>query len=605
MGRQKLSTKILIATMISFVLVYLAVITVTPYFVYHLVRESEAKEALAFNEQVGMRIEQRFDELTRFSSVVAMDETLNREIADCMKSPSPGAEAALRLRISGMIQKDGVSSYHVLGIYIETENEDGSIFRTETVGFPENVKRYLQNTLIPSYLEAGKETAYILPFGYSDEDTQSYFGSGFTQVYGFIRPYGRDGRIAIISSYDEISLIAGALEDNYTDFLLCAGGRPIPPFSETGRINPDELEGRMAIGNSYQESSLITKDGIYAARDLGSSGWSMITWLDRAEVLRRNRNQTWMIFLTVGIFSLILGGVIFIIVTRFTRPLMEVSERMRQIAGGDFSARVEVHSEDEIGQVSRAFNAMARQLEEKIEAIVEKEKQEQSMKYSLLISQVDPHFLYNTMNMITYLAQKGRNEDIVVVNRAMIEILKDRLRIEISQVYDTVEQEISVIRQYLIIQEYRYEGMFRVRYDIDENAKGLLILKNVIQPLVENALSHGILENRDENGEPLGGCIVISVKTDEPGFIGLTVSDNGAGMPEEDLEKVMDTDTVWERGKHIGIRNVRQRLQYIYQSDVDFRIESRLGEGTTVSMRLPVVKPDENGGDSGIVTPIA
>ena len=469
MGRQKLSTKILIATMISFVLVYLAVITVTPYFVYHLVRESEAKEALAFNEQVGMRIEQRFDELTRFSSVVAMDETLNREIADCMKSPSPGAEAALRLRISGMIQKDGVSSYHVLGIYIETENEDGSIFRTETVGFPENVKRYLQNTLIPSYLEAGKETAYILPFGYSDEDTQSYFGSGFTQVYGFIRPYGKDGRIAIISSYDEISLIAGALEDNYTDFLLCAGGRPIPPVSETGRINPDELEGRMAIGSSYQESSLITKDGIYAARDLGSSGWSMITWLDRAEVLRRNRNQTWMIFLTVGIFSLILGGVIFIIVTRFTRPLMEVSERMRQIAGGDFSARVEVHSEDEIGQVSRAFNAMARQLEEKIEAIVEKEKQEQSMKYSLLISQVDPHFLYNTMNMITYLAQKGRNEDIVVVNRAMIEILKDRLRIEISQVYDTVEQEISVIRQYLIIQEYRYEGMFRVRYDIDEN----------------------------------------------------------------------------------------------------------------------------------------
>lgn len=605
MGIRKLSTKILIVTAIAFIVVYLAVITVTPYLVYNLVSGSEAKKAMAFNEQVGMRIEQRFDELARFSSVVAMDEDLREQIESYAASPSQAAEAALRLKISGMIQKDGVSSYHVLGIYIETENPSGTLFQTGTVGFSENVRKYLRNTLIPAYISSGRENEYVLPFEYSDEDTESFFGSGFTQVYGYIRPYGVNGRIVIISSYDEISLIAGAFEDNYTNYLLHCSGRPIPPYSTKGLIKPDLVLDRMESGDSYQDSFLITEEGIFAARSLGRSSWSLITWLDREEVLRRNNNQTWMIFLTVGIFGLILAAAIFIIVTRFTRPLEEVSDRMHRIAGGDFTARVDVRSQDEIGRVSSAFNAMAKQLEEKIEAIVEKEKQEQSMKYSLLISQVDPHFLYNTMNMITYLAQKGRNEDIVVVNRAMIEILRDRLRIEISQVYDTVEQEISVIRQYLIIQEYRYEGMFRVRYDIDENVQDKLILKNILQPLVENALSHGILENRDENGEPLGGCIVISVKTDDPDRICLSVADNGAGMPEEQIKKVLDESTVWERGKHIGIRNIRQRIQYIYQTDVDFRIDSREGAGTTVSMRLPMVDHDKRPGNEDVVTPIA
>ena len=123
-----------------------------------------------------------------------------------------------------------------------------------------------------------------------------------------------------------------------------------------------------------------------------------------------------------------------------------------------------VNSTDEIGEVGASFNVMAKRLQENIVEMVEQEKRERQLKYGLMISQVDPHFIYNTMNMITYLAQKNRNEDVIAVNKAMIQILRDRLRIEVDNVYDTVEQEIKVVREYLLIQKYRYTGIFKKCY---------------------------------------------------------------------------------------------------------------------------------------------
>ena len=159
--------------------------------------------------------------------------------------------------------------------------------------------------------------------------------------------------------------------------------------------------------------------------------------LQRAAILR--------IFGVVSILAVVL------ITNVFVRPLKDVSSQMEAIANGDFNARVDIRSNDEIGQVSQSFNTMAGRLETTMEEILEREKMEHQMRYGLLIAQVDPHFIYNTMNTITYLAQKGRNEDVIIVNRAMIDILRDRLRIDINDVYDTVIQEIHVVEQYLTI----------------------------------------------------------------------------------------------------------------------------------------------------------
>ena len=595
--KRPLTVKLLLAQVLTFIVVYGAVLSITPNLVYHLTNKGEVQTAMSFGEQVAMRIEQRFSELERFSSVVAQDDGLNEYLAAAMASGDYADQARLHLYLSNIIQSDGVSTYRVLGMYLEIDGDKP--FYTNTVGLSDNLKTYVQDDILPEYESRGGTEMFIDPFTFSTGSTQALFGNTFAQGYGYVRPYcknGITGKLVIISSYDEIVYIVNDMEDYCRDYLLLTGDyEVVPPSVADSHIDYEEVLEQVEYGDSYQEGYLIRDDGIYSMRQIGTDGWILLSYLNREEVLAKNRTQSYMILLSVGIFGVAVMAILAVIVNKFIRPLREVSKQMGVIASGDFDARVTIRSRDEIGKVGESFNIMAARLEETIAEILQKEKLEQTMRYSLLISQVDPHFIYNTMNTITYLAQKGKNEDVIAVNRAMIEILRDRLRIEISEVYDTVEQEVNVVKQYLIIQKYRYDEMFKAKYDIDPAITQCLIAKNLLQPLVENALSHGILENKDENGELLGGCITISIQK-EGEFLRVEVADNGAGMSAEQLHEVMTADTNWERGSHIGIRNIRERLRYIYKTEKCLSISSTVGKGTKVALLLPInVEEGKNG----------
>ena len=194
-----------------------------------------------------------------------------------------------------------------------------------------------------------------------------------------------------------------------------------------------------------------------------------------------------------------------------------------------------------------------------------------------------------------YLAQKNRNEDVIAVNKAMIQILRDRLRIEVDNVYDTVEQEIKVVREYLLIQKYRYTGIFKSVIDIEAGVEPYLIAKNILQPLVENAFFHGILCNTDEEGEVIDGCITIRIRMEED-EVEIIVKDNGAGMSQDKLDELSKPQrklSSMERGEHIGIKNIKERLDYIYENKYRFQIWSKEGEGTIVTIRIPAIVSSE------------
>lgn len=316
--------------------------------------------------------------------------------------------------------------------------------------------------------------------------------------------------------------------------------------------------------------------------------WKLLCRLTREDILDNNRSLIILDVLLVAIFGIVVMAIMIPIVQKFMKPLAEVSEQMGEIARGNLDARVTIKSDDEISEVGRSFNIMAQQLQENIFKMLEQEKREQKIKYSLLVSQVDPHFIYNTMNTITYLAQKNQNEDVIAVNKAMIEILKDRLRIEVDNVYDTIEQEIKVVKQYLIIQEYRYTKTFKAKIEVQEDVLSFYIVKNVLQPLVENAIFHGILCNKDEDGEIIGGRISIFISLHEK-CINIIVSDNGAGMSKKTIEDLDSNQLTTKRGEHIGIRNIKERIRYIYGDNYEFLLKSQEGEGTTITINLPIV----------------
>ena len=582
-----LQRKIALALVLIYAAVFLFVLLLTPDAVFLIARERQVRDTMSFNRQVAMRMESRFSEITRFSNMAASDNELKELLEIASEKPDESIAARLRLCMSELITRDGISTYQVLGMYLCLENG----LETSTVGLNPVIAGHIRQNILPLYAESGQERMFTEPFRLPAGHDLALWANEFSKGFGYVRPYslnGIRGTLVIVASYDSIAYITSSLTGASTDYvLLSASGKRIEPAEDRGLIDAEKVLAGYEYGDSYEEGFRIDDGGVYAVRHVYDGNWHLVTYLSRDEVIARNEPQAYVIIFSFAIFGVVSILAVVLITNVFVRPLKDVSSQMEAIANGDFNARVDIRSNDEIGQVSQSFNTMAGRLETTMEEILEREKMEHQMRYGLLIAQVDPHFIYNTMNTITYLAQKGRNEDVIIVNRAMIDILRDRLRIDINDVYDTVIQEIHVVEQYLTIQQYRFQGVFKQQIRVDPKAENIPILKNVIQPLVENALGHGILETKDENGEPLGGRISIDADLEGKEVV-IRVADNGNGMTEETLEAVLHSPDAPERGTKIGLRNIRERLTYIYGDKASFEITSRPGFGTTVTMRLPV-----------------
>ncbi len=319
------------------------------------------------------------------------------------------------------------------------------------------------------------------------------------------------------------------------------------------------------------------------------SKWVLVSFISDSSLV----NTFIKYFISVVMLFVLLFFFITIILTpmiiNIIRPLGRLASVMNEVAGGNLDVVSDVHTDDEIGKLSRIFNSMISELKKHIKTIIAKEKMEQHVKYSLLISQMDPHFIYNTMSSINYLARKGRTQDIITVNSALIKILQDRLRVNKIEIMDTIEQEVEIVKQYMIIQSYRHENKVEIIWDIDASLKNVEIPKNIIQPLVENALLHGLTD--EENGQ-ISGIIKISIYRSGKNIL-IKVFDNGRGINVDKLEQLNLYDSYSnrdKRGKHIGIANIRTRLFYFYGECDCLKIESTPSDGTCVTL---VLKPDQ------------
>lgn len=361
-------------------------------------------------------------------------------------------------------------------------------------------------------------------------------------------------------------------------------------YSYRKRFSPGEAEWRELLGSNIPVQTR-TKTGyrFLATTSLGS--WRVLSYASYATI-----NGTFLGFF--GLIALLftaLAVLTFVLITpvvaRIVQPVHDLSATMARVSDGNLDLRSDIGTDDEIGDLSRMFNSMVDSIQNSIRTMVAHEETEQRMRYSLLISQIDPHFIYNTMNIITSLARQGKTEEIVRVNQALIRFLQDRLRINEIQVYDTVRQEIDVLRQYVSIINHRYENEVRILWDVAEDLLDEEIPKNLLQPLVENAYFHGLIS---ENGE-IEGEMRIAVLRDEKDIL-LRVSDNGNGMSREMVERLNagDKDASGQgsrRGRHIGVANVRERLAYLYGNEDCMRVESVPGEGTTVTLILRKTQP--------------
>lgn len=243
-------------------------------------------------------------------------------------------------------------------------------------------------------------------------------------------------------------------------------------------------------------------------------------------------------------------------------------------------------SDDEIGELSRSFYEMAVNINRQSEELSEKEREKAVTYYKLLTTQTDPHFIYNTMNIVNILAREGAYEDIIKVNTALTKVLRERLNTQ-NTVFEEVGKEIENLKQYQLIMDYRYHNQVSIEYSIDDDVLEKKIPKNILQPLVENAYYHGLAA---DTGEIRGNITILIYALEEE--LVLEISDDGKGFSEQRLKEIRENflyETLHrEKEAHIGLENIYRRISYLYGEHFSMEIRSEEGHGAAVILSLPL-----------------
>lgn len=269
---------------------------------------------------------------------------------------------------------------------------------------------------------------------------------------------------------------------------------------------------------------------------------------------------------------------------QMTRPISQMMEKMAKLQTGDFSVRLPVESNDEIGILSQHFNQMSQQLELYIEKSYVAQIKEKEAELTALKSQIYPHFLYNTLEVIRMAAFEQNDHKVA----DMIEALSSQMRYIIGTAQDMVplKMEIELLRKYIWLINCRYEG--RVRFETEADGfQEYMIPKMILQPIVENAFFHGL---KPKGGQ---GVIELTVENNQEDLV-ITVMDNGVGMSQEaksETEELLSSDRPGNKEEYnwqsVGLKNVHDRLRHLFGSQYGLTLVSHVGMGTAISIKIP------------------
>ncbi len=308
--------------------------------------------------------------------------------------------------------------------------------------------------------------------------------------------------------------------------------------------------------------------------------WSLTAVADADGYRQAFRSKSVSIVVVFAVSVLSLLAVTLGVGNSVASPMKRIIAATQQIKKGNLNVRLSREKDPELDHLCVAINEMCDSLQRQMKRIVEEEEEKKGIQMDLLWAQINPHFIYNTLNSISYLCALGRTEEALTVISAFSKILQNNLKQD--KLFCTLAEEKTMLEDYLRIQSIRYPNRFEVAYDIEETAQECVIPRMIIQPLVENSLFHGILPN-----ETIGHIRVCARLVDEN--IVLSASDDGIGMSPVELEQVLmgQESRSASRMHNIGIANIRQRLQLLYGDEQQVSIQTAPMQGMTIEMTIP------------------
>ncbi|MDU0330806.1 MULTISPECIES: sensor histidine kinase [Paenibacillus] len=335
------------------------------------------------------------------------------------------------------------------------------------------------------------------------------------------------------------------------------------------------------IGQKFSETIRPNRtDHLMVASRFERQRWTTYLYMPKKELSAEGNLLRHNLYLLATLMLIFLAIVSILLSTVITHPLKKLMRNILLVEKGQFDQVQEIRSHDEIGHLSTRFQRMSHELKRLVERIQQEEKDKATAEIRALQSQINPHFLYNTLGSVKWIASMQQANKIVEMTDALIEMLFYAARSEDALV--TVRQELDNLRNYMIIQKVRYYNRIRLEIQADEDTLDERIPKLILQPLVENAIFHGLAWKEES------GTITINVER-SGNDISITIQDNGVGMDDETLHSLTDSLAYAEKGEaqNIGLYNVMRRLKLHYGENHGFELKSKWGEGTTIRMVLP------------------
>lgn len=339
-----------------------------------------------------------------------------------------------------------------------------------------------------------------------------------------------------------------------------------------------QIPGSIVYSQNSESSTRYDTDYLTVAHPIGDR-WMILGGMYKPD-LRKHSNALFSVIITSFLSAVGLAIALSFLLSRFiSRPMKRMTSLMQQVEEGNLDVRFNTRYSDEIGIMGRVFNDMLGQLKRFMQKTRENEKRLMMLQYDVLKEQIKPHFMYNTLDTVRWLARDGKNKEVERLSLALMKFYK--LHIGNSQEMVTLAEEMESVRNYLIIQKIRYEQeILSYNLELPEEIAQSMVLKLTLQPLVENAIYHGL----KDAGK--GGSISITAFAQADDII-LCVEDTGRGITPERLAELSSMLRMDDAGPGVGLRNVNARLRLKYGSDYGLIIESRENIGTKVYVRIP------------------
>ena len=353
------------------------------------------------------------------------------------------------------------------------------------------------------------------------------------------------------------------------------------------------MSWRTILENSYDQNMATLDNDVYALTSLVQSCIRDYIYAEtlnfdqiKAQLDENNRTIFCFTILASLLVVILTVGLSVRAARNITGPIRNLCMLTCKVAGGDFTAQTkDVESGDEIALLMDNFNDMTKEIGQLVEDMKRNHETLRLSETKLLQAQINPHFLYNTLDSIAWMCERGKNADAV----QMVHALARLFRISISRGHELIpiEKELQHAEAYLQIQKYRYKNQFTYHFTVDESCTQYLCNKITLQPIIENAIYHGLDRMVDE------GRILIRIYSEGEDVV-FRVEDNGVGMSEEQCRSILHKEPGDNSG--IGIKNVNDRIKIYFGKEYGLSIESELDEGTTVIIRMPKVEENAAAG---------